>query len=156
MRILSNTHNTYTAVTLVMTPLLHARLQQLCVIFAGFGFMDLCHDLLLVPGRSLLIDDMRGFLSLSHEQASEQSSIFHLSIYLSIYLSFFLFNVEVYLFFVYLYLLFNIYLSICLSVYLYPFIYSSPLSLACADAVWLVAQWMMMAKAMRCTRKCNC
>ena len=116
-----------------MTPLLHARLQQLCVIFAGFGFMDLCHDLLLVPGRSLLIDDMRGFLSLSHEQASEQSSIFHLSIYLSI-----------------------IYLSICLSVYLYPFIYSSPLSLACADAVWLVAQWMMMAKAMRCTRKCNC
>lgn len=45
-------------VALLFAPLVHERAGQIVVIFIAFGWMDLCHDVILIPGRSLLIADM--------------------------------------------------------------------------------------------------
>ena len=47
-----------------------SRQHQIVLCFVAFGIMDLCHDLLLVPGRSLLLD-----MALSHtsESTSEET-----------------------------------------------------------------------------------
>ena len=41
---------------LVISPFVHGINVEIVLVYAAFGMMDLCHDLLLVPGRALLID----------------------------------------------------------------------------------------------------